>query len=60
MFGVRHILLDGLATGKWGIKFLNDKYCSMNMEAAYRKILCFAKRVQIRNLSRYLCKVIYT
>jgi hypothetical protein len=39
MFGVQHILLDGLATRKCGMKFLNDKWWSMNKEAAYRKIL---------------------
>jgi hypothetical protein len=26
MFGVQHIFLDGLATGKWGMKFLNDEW----------------------------------
>jgi hypothetical protein len=38
MYGVQHILWDGLETGKWGMKFLNDKWWSMNKEAPYRKI----------------------
>jgi hypothetical protein len=45
-----------LATRKCGMKFLNDKWWSMNKEAAYRKILWCTNRDQIGNLSRYLCK----
>jgi len=41
------------------MKVLNDKWFSVHEEVAYRKILSYTNKDQIRNLGRYLDKVKY-
>jgi hypothetical protein len=50
----KHILLDCRETRNWTLKCLNDKWLNMNKVAAYRKMLRWTNRGQIRNLGRYL------
>jgi hypothetical protein len=54
-----HILLDYLQTRNWRIKLLYDKWLSMNVNLAYRKILRCSNKDQIRNLGRYFDKINY-
>jgi hypothetical protein len=51
--------MDYLENGNWKIKFLNDKWLSINKEGAYRKILRCTNNDQVRHLGRYLDKVKY-
>jgi len=54
-----HLLLDYLETRNWRIKFLYDKWLSMNVKLAYSKILRCSSKEQIRNLGRYFNKINY-
>ena len=56
---VIHILLECLGTGKWEMKFLNDKRLSMNKVVAYRKIKRSTHKYQIWNPGKYLDKMKY-
>jgi hypothetical protein len=47
---VKHLLLDYLETGIWRMKFLDDRWFSMNKEVAYRKTLRCSNKDYIRNL----------
>ena len=52
-------LLDCLEIRNWRMKFLNDKFLSVNKEVAYKKILRCTNKDKIRNLGRYLDKSKY-
>jgi len=54
-----HILLDCLEARNCRMKYLNDKWLSMNKEVAYRKIIRCTNKDQIRNLGRYLDTIKY-
>jgi hypothetical protein len=45
--------------GNWRMKYLNDKWLSMNKEVAYRKILRSTNKHQIRILGRSFNKIKY-
>jgi hypothetical protein len=55
--GVKQTLLDCLETRNSRMKFLNEKWLSMNKEVAYRTELRCTNKDQIRNLDRYLDEV---
>ena len=54
-----HILLDYLETRNWRIKFLYNKWLSMNVKLDDRKILRCSNKDQLRNLGRYFDKINY-
>jgi hypothetical protein len=57
---IKQMLLDCLETGKWRMKFVNEKWLNVNKEVACRKVLSYANKDQIRNVVvRYLDKVKY-
>ena len=43
--------------GNRGMKFLNEKWLSMNKEVAYRKMLRCSNKDQVRNLGTYVDKI---